>query len=101
MIVLERLTQLYRQAVAELRGSGKLQAPSLASLQRSTRDYVPGLAGRLAIATGLLVALAVGAMSVFEHRRRCAVSPTPRGSRASSSPCPRPARACARAPRIC
>ena len=65
MIVLERLTQLYRHAVAGLRGSGKLQAPSLASLQRSSREYIPGLAGRLAIATGLLVALAVGAMSVF------------------------------------
>ena len=65
MIVLERLTQLYRRAVAGLRGSGKLQAPTLASLQRSTREYVPGLAGRLAIATGLIVALAVGAMSVF------------------------------------
>ena len=65
MIVLERLTQLYRQAVAALRGSGKLQAPSLASLQRSSREYIPGLAGRLAIATGLIVALAVGAMSVL------------------------------------
>jgi signal transduction histidine kinase len=32
---------------------------------RRARLYTPGLAGRLAIATGLLVALAVGAMSVF------------------------------------
>jgi signal transduction histidine kinase len=32
---------------------------------RKARLYTPGLAGRLAIATGLLVALAVGAMSVF------------------------------------
>ena len=42
----------------------KLQ-PRLAALQRSSRLYAPGLALRLAIATGVLVALAVGAMSVF------------------------------------
>src|SRR5688572_30161443 len=32
---------------------------------RRARPYAPGLAGRLAIATGLLVALAVAAMSMF------------------------------------
>src|SRR5688572_22901467 len=32
---------------------------------RRARPYAPGLAGRLALATGLLVALAVAAMSVF------------------------------------
>ena len=64
MIVLERLTQLYRQGIAALQRNGKLQGPRLAQLQRLTREYVPGLAGRLAIATGLLVALAVGAMSM-------------------------------------
>jgi signal transduction histidine kinase len=65
MIVLERLTQLYRQGVAALQRGNKLQAPNLAFLQRSTREYIPGLAGRLAIAVGLLVAFAVGAMYVF------------------------------------
>ena len=80
MIVLERLTQLYRQAVAALRSSGKLQAPSLASLQRSTREYVPGLAGRLAIATGLIVALAVGCHVGVRASARCVVWPMPKAS---------------------
>jgi signal transduction histidine kinase len=64
MTVLGRLTELYREGIAALQ-SGKLPKPRLAVLQRSTRDYMPGLAGRLAIATGLLVALAIGAMSVL------------------------------------
>lgn len=65
MTVLERLAQLYRQSVAAVQRESKLQKPRLASLQRSTREYIPGLAGRLAIATGLLVVLAIGAMSVL------------------------------------
>lgn len=60
-----QLTQLYGRGVAAWqRLQPKLQ-PRLAALQRWTKPYVPGLAGRLAIVTGLLVTLAVGAMSVF------------------------------------
>jgi signal transduction histidine kinase len=43
----------------------KLYEPAAAVVQRRVRVHAPGLAGRLALATGLLVALAVGAMSVF------------------------------------
>ena len=43
----------------------KLYEPVAAVAQRRVRLHAPGLAGRLALATGLLVALAVGAMSIF------------------------------------
>ena len=44
----------------------KKQYESVAAiLLRRARDYAPGLAGRLSLATGLLVALAVAAMSIF------------------------------------
>ena len=64
MSVREQLAQLYVRGTAAFRRMPKLQ-PRLAALQRSSRLYVPGLALRLAIATGVLVILAVGAMSVF------------------------------------
>ena len=51
MTSLERLKKQYESAAA-------------VALRRA-RVYAPGLAGRLALATGLLVALAVAAMSVF------------------------------------
>ena len=60
-----RPKRLYAQGVVWLQRFAKQQAPRVAAWQRSTKDYVPGLAGRLAIATGLLVVVAVGAMSVF------------------------------------
>ena len=59
-----QLARWYARNVAGLQHLPKLQ-PRLAALQRSSKLYVPGLAVRLAIATGVLVALAVGAMSVF------------------------------------
>jgi len=43
----------------------KVYEPVAAVVQRRARVHAPGLAGRLALATGLLVALAVGAMSMF------------------------------------
>jgi signal transduction histidine kinase len=58
------IAQLYAQSVAAVQRLPKAH-PRLVALQRSSKMYVPGLAGRLAIATGLLVILAVGAMSVF------------------------------------
>jgi signal transduction histidine kinase/HAMP domain-containing protein len=64
MSVSARLRELYARSVAGLQRLRKLQ-PRLAALQRSSKPYLPGLAGKLAIATGLLVAFAVGAMSVF------------------------------------
>jgi signal transduction histidine kinase/HAMP domain-containing protein len=51
MISLERLKKQYESAAAVV--------------LRRARVYAPGLAGRLALATGVLVALAVAAMSVF------------------------------------
>ena len=51
MTALERLKKQYESAAAVV--------------LRRARPYAPGLAGRLALATGLLVALAVAAMSVF------------------------------------
>ena len=60
-----RLKRLYAQGTVWLQRFAKQQAPRVAAWQRSTKEYVPGLAGRLAIATGLLVVVAVGAMSVF------------------------------------
>jgi signal transduction histidine kinase len=64
MTVRARIAQLYAQSVAAVQRLPKVH-PRLVALQRSSKTYVPGLAGRLAIATGLLVILAVGAMSVF------------------------------------
>jgi signal transduction histidine kinase len=43
----------------------KIYDSTAAVVQRRARLYAPGLAGRLALATGLLVALAVAAMSMF------------------------------------
>jgi len=43
----------------------KAYESSAAVVQRRARPYAPGLAGRLALATGLLVVLAVAAMSMF------------------------------------
>src|SRR5262245_66528502 len=51
MTSLERLKKQYESAAAVV--------------LRRARVYAPGLTGRLALATGLLVALAVAAMSVF------------------------------------
>jgi signal transduction histidine kinase len=59
-----QLAHWYERSLAGLQRLPKMQ-PRLAALQRSSKPYVPGLAVRLAIATGVLVALAVGAMSVF------------------------------------
>ncbi len=64
MNVKAQLAQWYARSVGGVQRLRKLQ-PRLATLQRSSKLYVPGLAVRLAIATGVLVALAVGAMSVF------------------------------------
>jgi signal transduction histidine kinase len=43
----------------------KVYESTAAVVQRRARLYAPGLAGRLALATGLLVVLAVAAMSIF------------------------------------
>jgi signal transduction histidine kinase/HAMP domain-containing protein len=43
----------------------KVYESTAAVVQRRARLYAPGLAGRLALATGLLVVLAVAAMSMF------------------------------------
>ncbi len=43
----------------------KAYESTAAVVQRRARLYAPGLAGRLALATGLLVVLAVAAMSIF------------------------------------
>ena len=51
-----QLARWYARNVAGLQHLPKLQ-PRLAALQRSSKLYVPGLAVRLAIATGVLVAL--------------------------------------------
>lgn len=59
------VTQAYARAVARLRHFAKQHEPRVAAWQRSAKEYVPGLAGRLAIATGALVTIAVGAMYVL------------------------------------
>ena len=56
---------------------------------------MPGLAGRLAIATGLLVTLAVARDARFSASARCASSPRRKGLPASSSPSPPLARGAA------
>jgi signal transduction histidine kinase len=43
----------------------RLAEPVVAAVPRRVKLHTPGLAGRLALATGLLVALAVAAMSMF------------------------------------
>ena len=43
----------------------QLSEPVAAAMQRRLKLHAPGLAGRLAIATGTLVVLAVGATSMF------------------------------------
>lgn len=65
MSAVVRVTQSFDRAVAWLRHFAKQHEPRLASWQRTAKEYAPGLAGRLAIATGVLVTLAVGAVSVF------------------------------------
>jgi signal transduction histidine kinase len=60
-----RFKELYSQGAAAVQRIAKQQAPRLATWQRSAKLYTPGLAGRLALTTGLIVVLAIGAMSVF------------------------------------
>ncbi len=65
MNALQRSKELYERAAALIQRGAKQYAPIGVAVQRRARLFAPGLAGRLALATGALVALAVGAMSVF------------------------------------